>query len=489
MEEFRELVLLLKSYAADDHIEVYDSTSIKQLPFWNKGWSKNGYPDWDISYHGQQVYNGHNQTDTLPLQVRQRLWNTLLFLDSTQEDTHEPARVAYLCWQRLAVLKTLMGVGAIKSLREMAESLLQSAKTYELTVIVIETAAQLRQFSALHDGNMLAFEKYCQLINQYEKILQAEQLADDEYCAFLFQQNQEESTTQSLILQAQSSCQKLEAYTTICSSVSFLTNLYFLKLQAAFLGAQWEVVVQIGIQAEAVLRRKSVCSPAKISAFALSKALGQANLGQLEQALESLASAIVTEKEGSDNWYRLQELKLIWLLHRGSYNQALDLLKILNLKNRYPVWPMEQKRLYNSMILALAELELLNISNRLKGVLMANCLPFWNLAYVPEVTMNNLDAQAALLLVQLPKWIQRGASEQLADWFQSYLVLSEACTPHAQRLEALILSLRQIHAGQNYQESLLHCLQKLAHLPLDYSSPEAAPEVLKLDTILTICLA
>lgn len=485
MEEFRELVLLLKSYGADELIEVYDSTSIKQIPFWANGLSRNGHLNLDAFYPHPQ--NGQFKTQALPASVRQRLWNTLLFLDSTQEDTYEPERVAYLCWQRLAVLKTLIGVGAVKSLRNIAESILHSAKTYELTTIVIEAAAQLRQFCALHDGNMLAFEKYSRLIEQYEKYLQAEQAAEDEYCAFLFLQQQASVSPQALIDQAQKSCHKLEPYTETCSSVSFLTNHYFLKLQVAFLEGNWEKVVQIGSQAEQVLSRKSVCNPTKIGAFALSKALGQANLGHLEAASETLSTAISTEKAGTANWYRLQELKLTWLLHLGEYTNALELLKFLNLNNKYASWPLEQKRLYNSILMALGDLEQVAIPNRLKGILMANCLSFRNV-HLPEMDEKKLDAQAALLLVQLPKCLSLGMSGQLAAWFQEYLVLSGACAAHAQRLELLIEALQQIHLGQSRQLVWKESLEKLKNLPLDYSSPEAAPEILNLESVVKICI-
>lgn len=484
MEEFRELVFLLKTYSADQHIEVFDSTSIKQAPFWTTGVFENGHADAEHQMTPAPGMNGHSKTISHdPIKSRQRLWNTLLFLDLTQEDHHDPRRVAYLCWQRLAVLKTLMAAGAFKSLRDIAESILQMAKEYELTTIVIETAAQLRQFCALHDGNMRGFEQYCRLIDQYEKILQAEQAADDEYCAFLFLQNQASSSTQALANHAKIACQRLQVYAHTCTTSAFVLNFYFLKLQAAFLEAEWEEVVQLSNQATQLLSRKSVSSSVKISAFSLSKALGWANLGQLDQALEALTAAIADEIEGSLNWYRLQEMKLTLLLHQSKYVAALDLTKILNLKNKYPEWPQEQKRLYNSVLLSLADLGALAIPNRVKGMLMANCLPFRSL-YLPEWSSANLDAQAALLLLQLPKWIQSGASRQVAIWFQQYLEWSGACAPQSRRLETLITTLQDIEAGQTPTAAVKKCISLLKNLPLDYSSPEAAPEIIKIEQIL-----
>lgn len=484
MEEFRELALLLKNYSADQHIDVFDSTSIKQMPFWTAGPFKNGYADADHHVEPNPGMNCQSKTTGHdPNQSRQRLWNTLLFLDLTQEDHYDPRRVAYLCWQRLAVLKTLMAVGAFKSLREIAESILQMAKAYELTSIVIETAAQLRQFCALHNGNMKGFEKYCRIITQYENILQAEQAADDEYCAYLFLHNQGTNSPQFLAKQAKEACQRLQTHAQSCSTSAFVLNFHFLKLQAAFLESEWEAVVQISNQATQLLNRKSISSPAKISAFFLRKALGWANLGHLDQALDALKTAIADEAAGSSNWYRLQEMKLTWLLHQSRYNEALELTKNLNLKNKYPEWPQEQKRLYNSVLLYLADSGGLSISNRVKGMLMSNCLPFRSL-FLPEMRNSNLDTQAGLLLLQVPKWVQNGASGQVANWFQQYLELSGACMPHSARIQTLIDSLLEIEMGKKPSEAALEALQKLKNLPLDYSSPEAAPEIIRIEQIL-----
>ena len=484
MEEFRELALLLKSYSADQHIDVFDSASIKQMPFWTARPFENGHADVDHQVEPNPGMNGQSKTISQDSnQSRQRLWNTLLFLDLTQEDHYDPRRVAYLCWQRLAVLKTLMAAGAFKSLREIAESILQMAKAYELTTIVIETAAQLRQFCALHNGNMKGFEKYSRIINQYESILQAEQAADDEYCAFLFLQNQATHSAQSLAKHAKEACQRLQTHAQSCTTSAFVLNFYFLKLQAAFLESEWEAVVQISNQATQLLNRKSISSPAKISAFFLSKALGWANLGHLDQALEALNTAIADEVEGSSNWYRLQEMKLTWLLHQGKYTAALDLTKNLNLKNKCPEWPQEQKRLYNSVLLSLTDTGALPISNRVKGMLMANCLPFRSL-YLPEMSSSNLDIQAALLLLQVPKWVQNGASGQVANWFRQYLELSGACMPQSARMETLITCLLEIEMGKKPVEVAQEAISQLKNLPLDYSSPEAAPEIIRIEHIL-----
>lgn len=483
MEGFRELVFLLKNYSADEHIAVFDSASIKQFPFLANESKENGKAG---LVHAKGKFNESVAQDGFSgfsANERQRLWNTLLFLDLTQEDTHDPQRVTYLCWQRLAVLKTLMAIGAIKSLREIAEAILLKAKKYELTAIIIETAAQLRQFSALHDGNMRSFEEYSDLIVQHERILQAEQAADDEYCAFLAWQHQNLDDPRLLADQARKACQRLEKFTGFCKTSAFILNYYYLKLQVEFLEANWAAVVQISDQARQLLHGKSVINPAKVSAFALSKALGWANLGHLDSALDALADAIAEEKIESPNWYRLQEMKITWLLHQANYSAALDLLKVLSLKHKNVAWSSTQKFLYSTVMLSLVEGGSLPVSNRVKGMLLTNSWPFWGL-HLPELNAAEADVQAALLLLQLPYWVTAKEGRKVAWWLQQYLELNAASKPASLRAEALITTLLKIDAGQKLHSVVQNALDQLQLLPLDYSSPEAAFEILRIETVL-----
>jgi hypothetical protein len=483
MEEFRELVLLLKNYSADERIALLDQQSIRRLPL-RTTTVPHPVSEPSLSYH-KRVKESGTPTSTgtgSKLEFRQKFWNTLLFMDLNHEDTADPNRVAYLCWQRLAVLKTLMAVGAIKSLKEIAESLLQMARAYELTTVVMETAAQLRQFCALHEGNMRAFEHYFQLTQQYEFFLEAEQTAEDEYMAFLFQQSQPQTSTQNLIEQAQQSCVKLNQYAALCHSNTFVLHHHFLKLQAAFLSTQWQEVVEISSQAEKLLSHKKVSNAHQISAFLLSKALGLANLGQLKSALETLSAAIQQEDSGSSNWYRLQEMKMTWLLHSQDYLAALQILRTLQRETKDQEWPLEQKRLYHTIFLYLIELGLLKTSNRIKGLLMASCLSLQPGIWFTSAHLNQ-DQQASLLFLQIAKIKQTEASEA-ANCLRQYMQHSGAFAPQSQRIEVLIQALEALAQGQERRLIMDWGLAALHLLPLDFSSPEAAVEILPLEFIL-----
>jgi hypothetical protein len=291
------------------------------------------------------------------------------------------------------------------------------------------------------------------------------------------------ANTETLTQFALNACKRLEPYAQSCKSASFMINLYFLKLQAAVLQANWADVVRISGQADRILRGRAIVQTAKVSAFLLSQALGIANLGDLKLALETIDKAIALEVNGSRNWYRLQELKIRWLLHQNQYPAALDLCKILNGKNKVGEWDIDQKRLFNTTLMYLSDQKLLPISTREKGILMTHWIPMWG-SQLDEVDIQNLDHEASILLLQLPKWVGKGQAGALAARFRHYLITSKACAPHSARFEVLIETLEALSNTTTPDAVINAALRKLQELHIDYSAPEAAPEILRIEHVL-----
>ena len=487
MTGFRELVQLLKNYSADELIKVFDVSALQNLQFFASAAADERSPV--LSTRVENLpFQTLEDSNFSKIELRNRLWDTLFFLDVNQDEFEEPNRVAYLCWQRLAVLKTLMGTGAIISLREIAEPLLQTAKKYELTLVVLEAAAHLRQFCALHDGNMESFEVYCRLIAEYEDILKAEQLAEDHYHAFWLQHTEPHSTPGSMAEQAKASVLILQPYAANCHTTAFTLNYQFLQLQAAILEAKWAEVVQICEQASNVLAKKAVVNRSHVSAFLFNQALGLANLGHLEQASKILTKAIAQESTGGINWFMFNELQLKLLLHQGDYIAAWRLFKFLCNHRKNGTWPRERKQVYNAVFLFLSDQQAIRLASRDKGLLLLNHMPAWH-DQIPECKSNNLEVEATLLLLQMPKWIRRGESAALTESIQNYLNNSGAFAPHQQRWIALMDALEAIQDGQNQVAALEFCQQKLTKIPLDYAVPETAPEILPIDAILKFALS
>lgn len=474
MEQFRELILLLESYNADDQIAIRGNDKLQSM-FFNAPEVPEIAPA-NRSDDGPDSCSA--QTELLEMH-----WKILPFLDITQDETQDYSRVAYLCWQRLAVLKTLASIGAIKALPEIALQLLQTARECEFFGIVIETAAHLRQFSALHDGQKKKFDFYNALMREYEAKLKAEQSAEDEYQLFLLHQLQAGADTNKLADRAQEACARLHKNIALQPSATFFLNYYFLKLYPPFLTGQWEEVVEISTQAGALLGRKKHFSSAKLSAFYLTKALGLANLKRVPDALEALSEAIAIEPEHSSNWYRLMENKLIWLIHSRQFAAALELANSLNAEQC--TWDLASKRMFNTALLFIGQYELVNMPCRVKGRLSLHQYSLSSQLNLSAQELS-LDMRATLSILGLGEWLKAKKLAKLIKWFEDYLIQSKTADVHAQRLLALIDCLRNINSGTDKRTELSICIDRLKKLPLDYTSPESMIEIIPIDFVLEL---
>lgn len=474
MEQFRELILLLESYSANNQIAIGSNYNLPSMPFKALVASEKVHR----STGGAAFHMCSAQMELL-----ETYWKTLPFLDITQDETQDYNRVAYLCWQRLTVLKTLASIGAIKALPEIALQLLQTAREYEFFGIVIETAAHLRQFSALHDGQKKKFDFYDALMKEYEAKLKAEQCSEDEYQLFLLQQSQVGGDTQKLVDLAQEACNRLQKNVALQPSATFFLNYYFLKLYPPFLMGQWEEVVEISMQAGALLGRKKHFSSAKLSAFYLTKALGLANLTRLPEALEALSEAIAIEPEQSSNWFRLMETKLIWLIHSRQFAAALELANNLNAEQY--AWDLASKRIFNTALLFIGQNGLVNMPCRIKGKLSLHQYSLYSQLNLSAQDLS-LDTQTTLSILGLQEWLRTRKLDKLIRWFEDYLVQSKTSEVHAQRLRSLIDCLHNINSGADKSRELANCIDRLKKVSLDYTSPESMIEIIPMDFVLEL---
>jgi hypothetical protein len=475
MEQFRELVLLLEGYNANDQIAICGNEDLQNLSLNS---SDNQMIIHDSVKNDSILNPGSSKTEFL-----EKYWGTLPFLDITQDETQDYSRVAYLCWQRLSVLKTLASIGAIKALPEIALQLLQTALEYEFFGIVIETAAYLRQTSALHEGDKKKFDFYNALMKEYEVKLKAEQSSEDEYQQFLLQQWEVGGDTEKLVNLAQEACDRLEKYIPLQPSSTFFLNYYYFKLHPSFLMGHWEEVVSISVQAGALLGQKKHFSLAKLSAFYLTKALGLANLTRLPDALEALSEAIAVEPERSANWYQLIETKLVWLIHSRQFAAALELSNSLNTEHYN--WNLASKRMFNSVLLFIGQHNLVNMPHRIKGRLALHQYSL-NRQLILNAQELSLDMRATLSILGLREWIKTKNLAKLISWFEDYLIQSQTSTGHAQRIVLLISCLRNISLGADPGTEIRICIGQLKRIALDYTSPESMIEIIPIDFVLEL---
>jgi hypothetical protein len=486
MEAFRELAYLLQKYASTE-IPVVHEHQIEDLDYQ----IFLALIDGKIKNHAETAAVAGWAVDDeafleFRVQLLHRLWNSVFFIDINYEEYELPERVAYLAWQRLAAMKTIIGAGAIKSLQDVSLPLLETAKQYDLTVIAMETAMHLRQYYAIHEGKREAYDKCCEVIGSLEQVLSAEQQAEECYEFFCLDQLEGLLNPIQLAEQAQQYWSELEPLRPTCESTSFLFVYHYLRMQELVIKNDWIQVNEICKQALLELQEKPAATREMKSVFLLNLALARVYGDDLALATQTLDQAIDYEELRSSNWYRLCELKMSILFHHRAFTEAWKMYRFLAKNQDLDRWRGGEAIMetYKYCFLMLIEQRCIELSPREKGDLKAH-------QYAPEYLSPAFpgamdgDEKYALYFMQIPKLFQRRDWGRLKDT-APILASGDADNPAIQRFQVLVDFFSQLPDSPNPEMDLVAVQQALRNCPLELSAPEATRELIPFGLLLEL---
>jgi hypothetical protein len=486
MEAFRELAYLLQQYASAEILVLHEH-QIEDLDYQ----IFLALVDGKVKTRAEAAAMGGWAVDDeafleLRMQLLHRLWNSVFFIDINYEEYELPERVAYLAWQRLAAMKTIIGAGAIKSLQDVSLPLLETAKEYDLTMIALETAMHLRQYYAIHEGKRDEYDHSCVVIEKLEKILRIEQIADEQYEAYCFDQLEGLLKPKELGEQARKLWSTLEPFRPDCETTSFLFVFHYLRMQEAVINGDWGQVDKVCSLALEDLRKRSATTREMQSAFLLNLSLAQVYGGDLALATQTLNQAIDYEEMGSSNWFRLQELKMSILFQQRAFVEAWELYRFLGRHPESSHWLSGTSILeaYKFCFLMLIEQHCVVISPREKGDLKVY-------QYAPEYLSpkypldGDRDEKYALFFMQIPRLFQRREWAKLKDMALT-LASGDADYPPIQRFQALAEFFTLLPTSEDPKTSLQMAQAALKQCPLDLSAPEATRELIPFELLLEL---
>jgi hypothetical protein len=97
-----------------------------------------------------------------------------------------------------------------------------------------------------------------------------------------------------------------------------------------------------------------------------------------------------------------------------------------------------------------------------------------------------LEVRGTLSILYLGEWLKTKNLTKIISWFEHYLSQSQASAIHAQRLVSLMDCLRNMDRGADTRTEIAACIDQIKRIPLDYTSPESAIEIIPIDFILEL---
>ncbi|MCU0353882.1 MAG: hypothetical protein MUD08_09150 [Cytophagales bacterium] len=260
----------------------------------------------------------------LKTRLRQKLLNTLFFLDYDGDSSSEQQRVRYECNRQLYAIKVLLMSETTRLAIPMAEKTLRLAAEYQLSDVVLDCARILR--SHYSNVDYQGFLSYKELVEQTERQLAVENAAEQYYQEIVALYTKSKGNRQKVRKLADKYCQALEQ--SLEGHDSARLRLYYYRIKTMYhqLADHYQAAVDTIVQHEQYIAQTPAFHPAsRREELAVQKMNFYLHLKAFEVGEAHAQQSAVLFGDRNPNFYTFSEYHLLLALHTGNYLRAAEI--------------------------------------------------------------------------------------------------------------------------------------------------------------------
>jgi hypothetical protein len=279
----------------------------------------------------QNLYPGDDTKDQKKLnrlksKLKEKLFNTILFIDSKGEKLSDFQKAYYSCHRDYVMVKILLGKNARKFAIPIAEQTLKTANKYEMTDITIFLSDILRRHHGTITGNIKKYKKYEEVLKRAQKNHTEELIAEQYYLDLAINYVNSRATKEELEIKAVQYYDELMALLTKEKSYKFLLysyNVFVLRFQ---IENNYKETISICNDAvKEFEKRKHISSDYAIYNFLFYTLRSCIPLKLYTKGEEIANKCFNYIPEGSTNWFATMEQYLILSFHSEKFQKAFSI--------------------------------------------------------------------------------------------------------------------------------------------------------------------
>ncbi len=260
----------------------------------------------------------------LKTRLRQKLLNTLFFLDYDGEKSSEYQKVLYDCNKQVYAIKVLLMANSRRLAVPMAEKTLKLAADYELTDIVLECARILREHYS--GNNYQEFLEYKDIAERTEQQQRIENMAEQHYQEIIALYAKSKGNRQRVRKMADKYYQALEDNLRPYDSIRL--RLYYYRIKTLFyqLSDNYTAAVQVIQDHEEFIKQTPTFHPpSRLEELAIQKMNFYLHLKDFAggEAHAQKFAALFSDK--NPNQYTFKEYQLLLAMHTDNYLRAAEI--------------------------------------------------------------------------------------------------------------------------------------------------------------------
>jgi|GEM_PF-127784 hypothetical protein len=325
MENIKELIQLLERNKAR-HIDVigYGRGLIPSMlnDFYTQMLSGNIRSDSDAAQYFFQSDPSEQAYRKLKTRFKNRLLNTLFFLNVKQSNYTEANRAYLICLKQMYAVRILFNRGAVNMAMELAHRVLKQSTLFEFTELSLDACKMLRSLYATRMPDARKFSHYHSLTKTLTRQCDLESQAQGCYLLLAANFAHSKASSATTLEQAKEFIQALQEESR--DKPSFHFQRYYLQIVTLVAMCQndYRKARQVSQEALDWIHTKPFNAPSVKTFFHFQMIACCTYLRDYTEGLKIAEINLLQEKNGSLNWFKNRELSFILAMHTGNYQQA-----------------------------------------------------------------------------------------------------------------------------------------------------------------------
>ena len=261
--------------------------------------------------------------------LKNRLLNTVFFIDVSQSQFNENQKAYLNCWKNWAAAKILIGKAARLAPLEIAEKILQQSIYYEFTDLSVDILRFLRKHYSHFSQKPELFDHYNCLFKKYNEILNTEDEANEYYLKLVAKYTNKNAKKEEIHLFAKESYRQIKDYMeNYCSQkLHLFGNMIRIFIYMSI--NDYHSTIQVCKRAIRFFESKEYVARTPMLLFYHQQLVCHTQLKQYDDG-ERIAKRCLDliSKEDKYNWFKTIELIFILAVHSKKFNKAYQYFQL-----------------------------------------------------------------------------------------------------------------------------------------------------------------
>jgi hypothetical protein len=330
MESITQITNLLDGYkmAKIDIIDNHDSTS-RYTEFYRMLKSGAFKSDEDAAKHFYPEQEGRDVNyRKLKSQYLERLMNAVLFLDIHNKKASEHQNAVAEAEKLWVVIIVLYNRGAFIAALEESEKLLKHCIYYELTELIVQITDKLKHMHGTITGDSQRYAYMKKLHLEYVDHYLAELKAKDLFQSIRMPYVKSAAYNKEMYAVADKATRELEPLLPNCSTYMFMTFWYCINLSKYQTIFDHKNVLKVCEEGIEHFKQKKYVAAAPLMVLMNQKLICQIQLRSYEESKVTAQEVLKLHVEGTHNWYKTLEQRMMLAFHTRQYAEAYDVYQM-----------------------------------------------------------------------------------------------------------------------------------------------------------------